>query len=129
MVQNQLRSESARYESSVYLLKTSILVYILICQCKEDCFKQWKDQAKTSRREVTCVYCRAEWPEDAPFKGGAAKSKGAKMNEGYMNLGSLQPGLSSTRGKIAVKFFCEISAITRSFVDTSSYNSYWYDRY
>lgn len=76
----------------------------------EECFNQWKSQAQTSRRDVTCVFCRAQWPEDTPVKGGNAKSKVAKMNEGYMNLASLQPGLSRVR-------------------DTSSYNSYWYDRY
>ena len=66
----------------------------------EECFNQWKSQAQTSRRDVTCVFCRAQWPEDTPVKGGSAKSKVAKMNEGYMNLASLQPGLSRVRGKI-----------------------------
>ncbi|RPD66345.1 hypothetical protein L226DRAFT_550337 [Lentinus tigrinus ALCF2SS1-7] len=55
------------------------------------CFQQWANAAKNG---ITCVFCRAKWPESAP--AGSSKGAGARSSEGYLNLGSLA-GVSTVR--------------------------------
>jgi len=75
--------------------------------CKEcgnnihkDCLANWKRGCRNQGNPVTCVYCRAPWPETGNPKG-RTKKRGR-----YHNLGELQ-GISAQR-------------------DTSSYNSSGY---
>jgi len=76
--------------------------------CKEcgnnihkDCLANWKRGCKNQGNPVTCVYCRAAWPETGNPKG-RTKKQGR-----YTNLGELQ-GISADR-------------------DTSTYNSSGYE--
>ncbi|BDA40627.1 hypothetical protein COCOBI_01-2800 [Coccomyxa sp. Obi] len=43
----------------------------------EECFRKWTAQKKAAHQSVTCVYCRAPWPE-APAVGGT--DSGAYIN-------------------------------------------------
>ncbi|KDQ61266.1 hypothetical protein JAAARDRAFT_32263 [Jaapia argillacea MUCL 33604] len=54
-----------------------------------ECFQQW---ARTAGRNVTCVFCRAEWAIPGP-SGGDKATRGA---DGYLNLASAA-GLSPVR--------------------------------
>lgn len=55
-----------------------------------ECFRMWAVTAKKSGKDVTCVWCRNEWPTGTT--GGKGKSK---MNEpsydsmGYLNMASI----------------------------------------
>lgn len=61
-----------------------------IIWCKEGCgnnvhracFEIWKKSKHGG--QVTCVWCRADWPEDTPAKDGL------KRKDGYVNLAKLQ---------------------------------------
>merc|ERR1719193_193277 len=56
----------------------------------KDCLANWKRGCKNQGNPVTCVYCRAPWPETGNPKG-RAKKRGR-----YTNLGGLQ-GIPSER--------------------------------
>ncbi len=43
----------------------------------EECFNKWTAQKRAAHQSVTCVYCRAPWPE-APAAGGT--ESGAYIN-------------------------------------------------
>ncbi|KAK0448525.1 hypothetical protein EV421DRAFT_1782786 [Armillaria borealis] len=56
------------------------------------CFAQWRTTAQNSGKNVTCVWCRAEW-----VLPDAGKGKGKAIGEeGYVNLAAVA-GLSSQR--------------------------------
>ena len=48
--------------------------------------------ANTAKNGITCVFCRAKWPEAAQ----AGASRGARSSEGYLNLGGVA-GVSTVR--------------------------------
>jgi len=56
------------------------------------CFEQWSKQQHLSRKLVTCVYCRADWPDDT-----AKLVPKGHVKEGYLNLSSYQPGVIPER--------------------------------
>ncbi|KAK9916899.1 hypothetical protein WJX75_008503 [Coccomyxa subellipsoidea] len=43
----------------------------------EECFRKWTAQRKSAHQSVTCVYCRAPWPEAPAAAGG---DSGAYIN-------------------------------------------------
>merc|ERR1719333_1839368 len=65
--------------------------------CKEcgnnihkECLKNWKIGCRNQGNPVTCVYCRAEWPEEV------RKGKKGSRSEGYSNFAS-EAGMSGRR--------------------------------
>jgi hypothetical protein len=43
------------------------------------CFQVWANQKKAAHSSVTCVYCRAEWPDQGE-RGGQAERGGAFLH-------------------------------------------------
>ncbi|KAI8149487.1 hypothetical protein BJV82DRAFT_588249 [Fennellomyces sp. T-0311] len=73
------------------------LPVILFCKScgnniHKSCFDTWRSQG---RSKVTCVYCRAEWVDEAS-SSKKVNLKHLRNEEGYVNLGELA-GLSSKR--------------------------------
>lgn len=65
--------------------------------------------AKTAKRNLTCVFCRAKWVlagAGAAGGGGAAAAAGGSRRtaEGYLNLGAVA-GLSPVRDTSTCTFF------------------------
>lgn len=68
--------------------------------------------AKTAKRNLTCVFCRAKWVLAGPGAGatgggggGAAAAGGSRRTaEGYLNLGAVA-GLSPVRDTSSCTFF------------------------
>jgi len=52
------------------------------------CWQKWSQTKRSMHIEETCVYCRAVWANSSPAAGGTGA---AILNEGYVNLASLQP--------------------------------------
>ena len=48
------------------------------------CIDAWSRQKRAERNQVTCPYCRADWPETAA--GGSSNVAGVTANEGYVNV-------------------------------------------
>ncbi|KAF8834792.1 hypothetical protein BDN67DRAFT_914190 [Paxillus ammoniavirescens] len=59
----------------------------------KECFSEW---AKSSRNNLTCVFCRAPWVNLTSAGKGGSAGAGAAVSEGYLNLGALA-GLSGER--------------------------------
>ncbi|KAJ7106984.1 hypothetical protein C8R44DRAFT_805057 [Mycena epipterygia] len=58
-----------------------------------ECFAQWKQTSAKQRTKLTCIYCRAVWPESAPVAGGL----GARTTSaGYLNMAGVA-GVSPQR--------------------------------
>ncbi|KAI8372797.1 uncharacterized protein BYT42DRAFT_46309 [Radiomyces spectabilis] len=81
------------------------LAKILFCKTcgnnvHEVCFVAWK---KSRGSQVTCVYCRSEWPSDV--KKGKKKPKSSDLNEeGYVNFAAAA-GLSSKRDSTTYRLY------------------------
>lgn len=63
--------------------------------------------AKTAKRNLTCVFCRAKWVlagAGAAGGGGAAAGGSRRTAEGYLNLGAVA-GLSPVRDTSSCTFF------------------------
>ncbi|KAJ7030317.1 hypothetical protein C8F04DRAFT_1113961 [Mycena alexandri] len=61
----------------------------------KECFAQWKQTSANQRKKLTCIYCRAEWPDIAA--GKAAGGSGARTTtSGYLNISSVA-GVSPQR--------------------------------
>jgi len=58
-----------------------------------ECFQEWSKSKQAERSTVTCVLCRASWPQS----DGRAPRSLPLGEEGYVNLGSLQHDLPSER--------------------------------
>lgn len=66
--------------------------------------------AKTAKKNLTCVFCRAKWvlagaaAAAAAGSGGAAAGGSRRTAEGYLNLGAVA-GLSPVRDTSTCMFF------------------------
>ncbi|KAJ7183772.1 hypothetical protein C8R46DRAFT_984978 [Mycena filopes] len=63
----------------------------------KECFGQWKQTSAKQGKPLTCIYCRAQWPDAAPGKGkGKAATGGSHTAGGYLNMSGVA-GLSPQR--------------------------------
>ncbi|KAJ7734431.1 hypothetical protein B0H16DRAFT_1426322 [Mycena metata] len=63
----------------------------------KECFGQWKQTSATQHKKLTCIYCRAEWPDAAASGKAGGSGAGARTTgSGYLNISGVA-GVSPQR--------------------------------